>query len=354
MSDELERSHEVANFLPGPVAVAKSVLEAFQRTPISHRSDEFGRLLRHVRGRLGDLTHAADVAVLQGSGTLANDVVGAQLSLGREPGLVLSNGEFGERLVDHADGFGLDYVAHRIAWGAAFDLAEVERVVANRRDIRWLWAVHCETSTGVLNDLDGLKSLARRRGLKLCMDCVSSVGAVDTNLSGVHLAAGVSGKALAALPGLALVFIGGEFVPVAGKLPRYLDLTQYRRGVPFTLCSNLLVALDAALVDQTAERRETIARGTRHLREQLAAAEVATVADASVAAPHVTTIKLPQDLDSATVAKELATQGLLVAFASEYLRARNWLQVCLMAEFTFSSLDRLASALARKQHTPAL
>ena len=40
-----ERSHEVANFLPGPVAVAKSVLEAFQRTPISHRSDEFGRLL---------------------------------------------------------------------------------------------------------------------------------------------------------------------------------------------------------------------------------------------------------------------------------------------------------------------
>jgi aspartate aminotransferase-like enzyme len=275
-------------------------------------------------------------------------VVGAQLALGREPGLLLSNGEFGERLVDHADGFGLDYVAHRIAWGAAFDLAEVERVVANRRAIRWLWAVHCETSTGVLNDLDGLKSLARRRGLKLCMDCVSSVGAVDTNLSGVYLAAGVSGKALAALPGLALVFIGGEFVPVAGKLPRYLDLTQYRRGVPFTLSSNLLVALDAALVDQTAERREKIARGARHLREQLAAAGIATVADASVAAPHVTTIALPQDLNSVTVATELATQGLLVAFASEYLRARNWLQVCLMGKFTFSSLDRLASALARK------
>jgi len=43
------------------------------------------------------LTGARNTEMVLGSGTLANDVVAAQLSLERGPGLILSNGEFGER-----------------------------------------------------------------------------------------------------------------------------------------------------------------------------------------------------------------------------------------------------------------
>jgi len=72
------------------------------------------------------------------------------------------------------------------------------------------------------------------------------------------------------------------------------------------------------------------------------------VGDTSVASPHVMTIALPKNIDSSALARELADRGLLVAYASDYLHQRNWIQVCLMSEFTTSSLDRLAWELTNR------
>ena len=52
-----------------------------------------------------------------GSGTLANDVIAGQLSLLGEPGLILSNGEFGERLMDQAWRFNLKFDSVEFPWG---------------------------------------------------------------------------------------------------------------------------------------------------------------------------------------------------------------------------------------------
>ena len=92
---------------PGPVAMPRAVVQAFQRPPLSHRSPEFHELMRSVRQRLCDLTNANHCAVMVGSGTLANDVVAAQLSRLDAPGVIVTAGEFGERLLDHAN---------RMAW----------------------------------------------------------------------------------------------------------------------------------------------------------------------------------------------------------------------------------------------
>ena len=59
--------------------------------------------------------------ILVGSGTLANDVVAAQLSLDPGPGLVVTNGEFGERLADHARRMHLPHEALVFEWGEPFD-----------------------------------------------------------------------------------------------------------------------------------------------------------------------------------------------------------------------------------------
>lgn len=81
-----------------------------------------------------------------------------QLSLDRKPGLVLSNGEFGERLVDHAARAGLSFQVQR-AWGEAFDFDQVRGILNRNPEIGWLWVVHCETSTGALNDLEVFQNL---------------------------------------------------------------------------------------------------------------------------------------------------------------------------------------------------
>lgn len=167
----------------------------------------------------------------------------AQLAARRRPGVVLCNGEFGERLVDHAERAGLRFSAVRLPLGAAWTSSALQNALALHPEASWCWMVHHETSTGVLNDLDAAGELCRDRGIALCADCVSSIGVVPVRLRHVHLASGVSGKGLASVAGLALVFHDGDLRVGVGS--RYLDLSLYAaaKGVPFTHSSGQLRAL---------------------------------------------------------------------------------------------------------------
>src|SRR6478672_3307290 len=69
------------NFLPGPVTVRREVKRAFEQAPESHRSESFSKDFQAARQILCELTQSAKVEFLLGSGTLANDVIAAQLSL---------------------------------------------------------------------------------------------------------------------------------------------------------------------------------------------------------------------------------------------------------------------------------
>jgi aspartate aminotransferase-like enzyme len=247
------------------------------------------------------------VELLLGSGTLGNEAVAAQLGLLEGRGLVFSNGEFGERLIDHAERQGLSYEVLRVPWGSRCDLAEVELMLAEHTDIAWLWSTHCETSSGVLNDLEALKEISRRRGVRLCIDCTSSLGTVPVDLRGVYLASSVSGKGLASYPGIALVFYNHVVIPDR-RLPRYLDLGYYRekQGVPFTQSSNLVAALHQALICCDASARfATIRRRYSWLRSRLEESGFRIMAAEEDAAPAVISIVLSSDLSSFQLGEEL-------------------------------------------------
>lgn len=340
---------EPISFLPGPVPLARDVRAAFERLPVSHRNGQFKEEFARTKTGLCRLANAADVQILVGTGTLANDVVAAQLTLLDAPGIVVSNGEFGERLIDHARRMGLDHEAIEYEWGSAFDAQDIERAV-ERVQARWLWAVVSETSTGMLNDLEMLKSIALRHDLALCLDCVSAIGAVRIDLSGVHLATGASGKALAALPGLSFVFHSHGVAPEPARLPRYLDLGYYadKEGIPFTHSSNLVAALDAALSRfNTDEPFERVAALSRWLRPRLRDLGLPILVDEAQATPAVVTIPLPASWSVTALGDRLQRHGLLVAYQSEYLERRNWFQIGLMGHCAEAHLERLIGALTR-------
>lgn len=336
------------SFLPGPVAIGGAVRTAFHAPPRSHRASSFLLELDAVRRDLQRLVNARHCAILLGSGTLANDVIAGQLSLGGGPGLILVNGEFGERLVRHAAGFSLSAQVLRRPWGDPFPVRCVEEVLDRCPDIRWVWGVSCETSTGMLNDTKAWRDACRERGVALCLDCISAIGCVPVDLSGVELASGVSGKGLGAYPGLSLVFHARPAAPEPDRVPAYLDLgTWAADGVPFTHSSNLVGALSAALKrfrsDQPFGRlREQAAR----LRQGLLAMGLETLVPAEISSPAVTTLELPADRSSLKVGDALSRAGFLISYRSEYLLARNWIQVCLMGEVSTGAVNALLAALA--------
>ncbi|MCX6923141.1 MAG: aminotransferase V, partial [Verrucomicrobia bacterium] len=283
-------------------------------------------------------------------GTLANDVVTGQLSLENKPGLVLSNGEFGERLIDHARRFRLPYNALEFPWGQPLDLAAVRSVLERAPAPGWLWCTHCETSTGVLNDLPRLKSLCAEFQTKLCLDCTSSIGNVPVDLTGTWLASCASGKGLRSYPGISMVFYHHEVVACREGLPRYLDLGHYaaQQGTPFTFSSNLLHALHAAVKRvRWDERFAELVEISAWLRTSLRELGFELIGDAATTSPAVVTIALPSELNSVQVAELILESGYLVSYNSEYLRRRNWIQVCLMGECAKEKVVSLLNALNR-------
>ena len=186
------------NFLPGPATISEEVRNEMMAVSYSHRSHEFEKVLSRVKHRLTELTGARHVQLLHGTGTLANDVVAAQLNLHRGKGLILVNGEFGSRLTNHAQRFGMKFDTLEAEWGSGFDEKSIAAALT-ADTYGWLWAVQCETSTGVLNDLNMLKEVCAKYSVALAIDSVSAIGAMPVDLRGVTYASGVSGKALLSL-----------------------------------------------------------------------------------------------------------------------------------------------------------
>jgi aspartate aminotransferase-like enzyme/predicted N-acetyltransferase YhbS len=343
---------EPMSFLPGPVPLAAAVREAFAKQPVYHRDAEFQQSFGRTKSRLCRLTSAERVEILVGTGTLANDAVAAQLSLLESPGVILSNGEFGRRLIDHARRHRLPHTAIDSPWGSPLNLDAATEAV-ERTGATWVWAVASETSTGMLNDLAALRKFAAAHHLKLCLDCVSAIGAIPLNLKGVYLASGASGKALASYPGLSFVFYDHDLTPQPDRLPRYLDIGYYadRDGVPFTHSSNLLGALDAALDHfDTDEPFAQLNEFANLMRPGLRRLGWAPLVEGPSATPAVITVALTNGYRASEIGASLARQGLVVAHHSEYLAQRNWFQVSLMGHRSAEPFECLLAALGRLVH----
>lgn len=331
---------------PGPVALRAPVQAALSQPLLSHRSAGFAALMQRVRHRLRELCRAQDVLLLPGSGTLANDAIAAQLAAEPRPGLILCNGEFGERLIDHARRWQLPFSTLQRPWGQAFETQPLLEALA-RAQPAWVWMVACETSTGVRNAIELPRAWCRETGARLCVDAVSALGLAELDLSGVHLASGVSGKALGACAGLALVAHDGTLAST-GRMPRSLDLAacQAAGSVPCTQPSNLLAALDAALDIDWPARWQRVLEADGALRRALRERGCTLVAEDRHAMPGIITLDCGPDVPARKLARRMARSGYLLAAGSDYLLRRNWLQVCLMGEWDDAALQSLPDILA--------
>ncbi len=297
-----------ANYLPGPVNIPPAVMAAMAQPMISHRSVKFLDDVEQIQTRLCKRVGARYAEFLFGSGTLGNEAVAGQLSLLKSRGLILINGEFGQRLQNIARLWHLSFESLAIRWGETFDLDRVDAYLAENPEIGWIWSVHSETSTGVLNDLASLAALCAARQVKLCVDCISSLGVVELDLSRVYLATATSGKALGAITGLALVFYNSPLNLAPEQLPSYLDLGSYRKasGIPFTINTNLIYALSMALDTFKDRTYSMMAQDGIQLRTALRQLGVSVLAADEVASPAVTTIVLPPTISSVAVGDGLA------------------------------------------------
>ena len=316
------------NFLPGPVEVAEEVKKAWQEPAISHRSASLKNVVNNIQTQLFDLTGANHVEVVVGTGTLANDMVAAQLSTSSDKGLILANGEFGERLINHGNRWNLFFEKVQKPWNTSITIQEIDSILTNNPEIHWLWTVHCETSTGYVYPLQQLKEVCVKHDVYLCIDACSSVGVIPVDLTNVYLASTVSGKGIASYPGLAMVFHQTDISPNE-RLPNYLDIGQYQacNSVPYTHSSNGLLALHAALSNPQTYKDEL----TEEIRHTFRLSGM-YVLGGSDYSPGIITVELPGQVVAQDFGDRLKSYGIQTSYESGYLLNRNWFQIALMGE----------------------
>lgn len=326
------------SLLPGPVSLSASVRAALQQPPLYHRCGEFLAIFDAVRRQLCAMAGACDVALFPGSGTLANDVIAATLAAaGTHRGLILNNGEFGKRLVGQAARFGLRPQVLTWDWGQPWDLEMIAAALDRLPSGSWVWGVHHESSTGMLNDLPGLMELSRQRNVRVCIDAISSLGAEPLNLCGVFLASSTSGKALGSCSGIAMVFANPEeiFQFDHSCVPASLDLAAAMAhvGPRFTFPSPPLLAMAAALdhyAGQSRLRFESRKSLGRYVRDELHRRGLPPLTDERHAGSTIATFSAPNGWDSNFFVELCRRAGFLIGGQSTYLSERRLVQIATM------------------------
>jgi aspartate aminotransferase-like enzyme len=348
--NDLLKSKQEFSFLPGPVEISEKVKRVFNKKPISHRSEEFKNMFSNLKKKLCNFVNARYVEIFMGSGTLANDIICAQISLLEGSGLILSNGEFGDRLINHAKRSNLNFEEHRVQWGDSFDLKKIENILNENENIGWIYMVHCETSTGILNDIKSISEICKSKKAFLCVDAISSVGNIEVDLSEVYLASCVSGKGLESYCGLSMVFYNNQLIDSKNKIPRYLDLNVYKskEGIPYTISSNLVDALYTSLINLDKEEKfKSIKKMNNYSRIELKKIGMKPLVDEYLGNPAVITIPISAEYKSRDIGDFLKNKGYLISYESSYLLEKNWIQLSFMGNISHEKLKLLIELLKK-------
>jgi len=333
---------KLINVSTGPVGITREVQKALEEASLSHRSNAFRKLYDQTTAFLSHTFHVRDTYLFTGSGTVANEVMLQEIKCRGGIGLILSNGEFGNRLISQAHRIGLDFLQYKVEPGNAFNMDNVKNILINH-PVKWLLYCHCETSTGMITDLKQLTDLAITNNCLCFVDCMSTVGTSPLDLSGVAMATASSGKGLASIPGLAIVFSNIE--PVF-KLacPLYLDLYHYKTtsGIPFTISSNLLKALYISTRQKLQEEQYELIIGYR--KRFFNSLKNASVVPFSNENTSVFTI-MPRGSTTQQFVTKMMKHHLLLSYESDYLKEKRWCQLATFGYYTEKQLKQVSKNL---------
>ncbi len=345
----LTKELKIVNALPGPVTVKNIVLEEFNKPSESHRGGKFFQNYKKICQSLSRFVNAKDVQIFTGSATLANEVMLSHLNALNEKGLILSNGEFGYRIIHQAKCQKISFEEYKVELGEEFDICTVEQLLTNEPDIKWVFAVHCETSSGVLNDISKIVSICSRLNIKVLLDCISTFGIIPLNLEKVYMASASSGKAIGSFSGLSMIFFN-ELVRIPeDSIPCYLDIWYYikKNGIPFTMNSNALYALGAILESIDINLKyNNIKEKSSWLRNQITKLNYNVLSlDSNAMHPAIITIRLPETINSSEFGKFLAQKNIIISYGSDYLLRQNMVQICLFSEICDDDLQNIVNVL---------
>lgn len=270
-NEELQNIRREVLLNPGPATTTDSVKYAQVQSDICPRELEFGGLMEWCAEKLTSFAASTDeyTTVMFGcSGTGADEAM--VCSVVPEDGrlLVIDNGSYGNRLAKIAKVHKLNFDVFESSTYEPIDLKALEKVLSSKKYTH-LAAVYHETTTGLLNPIGEICTMAHSFGMTTIVDAVSAYCGIPMDLKtlGIDFMASTSNKNIQGMAGVGFVICNKKALEATKDIPirnYYLNLwDQYQyfqktKQTRFTPPVQTFYALRQAIIEtevETVEKR---------------------------------------------------------------------------------------------------
>lgn len=241
---------------PGPTRIPQRVRQAMAREIQNPDLDpDFAKLYEKLEEKLQEVYGTKnDVLILGGEGILGIEASIASMMNQGDKVLCISNGIFGDGFADFVKMYKGEPTLCSVPYGQELDLEIVES--AMEEDFKLATIVHCETPTGVLNDITPILKTLKERGVITIVDAVSSLGGCHVPVEYIDVCIGGSQKCFSSAPGLTTVSISETAWKVIENKEQNTYYTSFkpwkdtwygRREFPYTHLVSNIYGLDEAI-----------------------------------------------------------------------------------------------------------
>lgn len=199
---------------PGPTMVAENIRMARSMETGNPDLDlDFYDYYKETCELYSSLLHTENESlILSGEGILGLEAAVASLT---EPGdrvLVLDNGVFGKGFADFVSLYGGNPVLYTTDYKREIEIGPLREFLEKDSGFKYATVVHCDTPSGMLNDIAAICPLLKEYGILTVVDSVSGMFGNEVNVdkSKIDILCGASQKAISCPIGLTLVTISED------------------------------------------------------------------------------------------------------------------------------------------------
>lgn len=354
---------------PGPLNTSMAVKEAMLHD-LGTRDGEYQNMVEGLRKKLLQLAHVDgethSVVFLQGSGTYGVESVldSAVGKIGKV--LILSNGAYGERMEQICKAHGIAYQIQAFSKLEALPVEQLEPYMEDET-ITHVAFVHCETTAGVLNDVEAILKQIHKHKKGSIVDAMSSFGSMDLDLGKLNMDFLItsSNKCLHGVPGVAVIY-GKKtaFEACKGNADNLtLDLYQQWEEMEtkggsfrFTSPTHVLLALNEAVKELEMSggicaRHEHYTFLQRKIQDAMEELGFQAPVARKFQAPVITTYFIPQWMDFAHFYDWMKERDILLY--SGKLPGYDAFRIGNIGELTVSDIERVLDEIRIYVHTYA-
>ncbi len=246
---------------PGPTQVKDNVRAA--RSLITTNPDidtSFTEYYKHTCDMLGEIIHSTgNIYILSGEGILGLEAACASLTEAGDRVLIIDNGIYGKGFGDFVKIYGGTSVYYTKDYTEPIDVTELKAYLDTDSDFKYATVVHCDTPSGMLNDVEAICPLLKEYGIMTVVDTVSASFGVPLNVDAakIDICCMGSQKALSAPPGLTMLSVSDDAIkamenrktPIASFYCNILTFKNYYKDkwFPYTMPISDIIGLNKAI-----------------------------------------------------------------------------------------------------------